>query len=75
LLRRIGALDHDTAAMPDILMEARSIGVGNAARSEAVVEAVQQVRRSIDERSVEVEDDDGFAHEVPGGIRWRIRWR
>ena len=57
-LRLVGALDHDAAAMADELAKAGNIGARSPAGVQRVVQAVKQVGRGVDQRAVEIENDD-----------------
>ncbi len=67
LLRGMGALDHHPAAMAHEASEPGFVDGREFAGGQAVVEAVEQVRRRIDQRSVEVEHDDRSGHGLSCG--------
>ena len=69
LVEREDALDHGAAAHADMAPTMPwSTGV-EAVGAKRVVEAVDQVGRGVDQRAVEVEDDDRRAHGFPDGCR------
>jgi hypothetical protein len=64
-LRGEGLFDHDLGAVADEAAQLVRGGRGDAGVGQAVVEAVEQVGRGVDQRAVEIEDDGGAGHAWP----------
>ena len=62
LAEREDALDHGAAAHADMGADQRLVDRAEAVAGKRMVEAGDQVRRGVDQRAVEVEDDDRRAH-------------
>ncbi len=71
LVEREDALDHGAPAHADMGADLAAVDGVEAVVLQRMVEAVDQVGRGVDQRAVEVEDDDRRAHAFPDGCDLR----